>query len=93
MCDMVVDGNELDDTGRLRVLREIEDESKFVPSQFNRETQGQWGERRYNDGHDHGYRMAVYDAATMMSNRARVAPDQVRIELFELIARILELKP
>lgn len=51
MCDMVVDGNELDDTGRLRVLREIEDESKFVPSQFNRETQGQWGERRYNDGH------------------------------------------
>lgn len=35
MC-IEVDGQKLDDTGRLKILREIEEESKFVPSQFER---------------------------------------------------------
>lgn len=35
MC-FEVDGQTLDDTGRMKVLREIEEESKFVPAQFER---------------------------------------------------------
>jgi hypothetical protein len=35
MCTEV-DGQKLSDTARLQMLREIEEESKFVPSQFDR---------------------------------------------------------
>lgn len=71
-----------------------QDEKFRAPSQFIRETQGQYGERRFNEGHQMGYKQAQFDIANLITTYIRGAKsDQVKLVLLTINAELLEMKP